>query len=219
LLYSCAEVDIPETVIPVGAQVLQPPDHMSEFEERSQLWAALISRVAAQDQDAMTALYDDSNRLIYGLLLRILGNAATAEEVLLDVYVQVWRQAARYDQQRGNPRAWLVTMARSRAIDRLRSEGQAARHEGPLDETVTMALADDAEAMTAHAELRQLVCTALDALPPEQREVIELAFYSGLTHTEMAARLNQPLGTVKTRARRGMMKLREILGPVLEGKR
>jgi RNA polymerase sigma-70 factor, ECF subfamily len=197
--------------------VLQPPDNISEVEARNQQWAALIGRVAAGDQDALTALYDATNRFVYGLLLRILGNTATAEEVLLDVYVQVWRQAGRYDRQRGNPRAWLVTMARSRAIDRIRAEGQAARHGAQLEEAATIAVAQDAERTAAHAEMRRLVCKALEALPPEQSEVIELAFYSGLTHNEMAARLNLPLGTVKTRVRRAMIKLREVLGPILEG--
>jgi RNA polymerase sigma-70 factor (ECF subfamily) len=197
--------------------VLQPPDYISEIEARSQSWAALIGRVAEGDQDALTTLYDETNRFIYGLLLRILGNTATAEEVLLDVYVQLWRQAARYDRQRGNPRAWLVTMARSRAIDRMRAEGQAARHGAQLEEAATIAVTNDAEKSAAHAEMQRLVCQALETISPEQREVIELAFYSGLTHNEMAARLKLPLGTVKTRVRRGMLKLRELLGPILEG--
>jgi RNA polymerase sigma-70 factor, ECF subfamily len=217
LLYSYAEVDTSEPVSSIGARVLQPPDYISEIEARSQEWAALIHRVAAGDHDALTTLYDATNRFIYGLLLRILGNTATAEEVLLDVYVQLWRQAGNYDTQRGNPRAWLVMMARSRAIDRMRAEGQAARRGAQLEEAATIAATHDAEWMTTHAEMQRLVCKALEALSPEQREVIELAFYSGLTHSEIAARLEQPLGTVKTRARRGMIKLRELLGPVLEG--
>jgi RNA polymerase sigma-70 factor (ECF subfamily) len=217
LVYSYAEVDISENVSSIGARVLQPPDHISEIEARSQEWAALIGRVAEGDQDALTTLYDATNRFIYGLLLRILGNTATAEEVLLDVYVQLWKQAARYDRQRGNPRAWLVTMARSRAIDRMRAEGQAAQRGAQLEEATTIAATHDAEWMVTHGEMQQLVCTALENLSPEQREVIELAFYSGMTHSEIATRLNQPIGTVKTRVRRGMIKLRELLGPVLEG--
>jgi RNA polymerase sigma-70 factor, ECF subfamily len=217
LLYPYAEVDISENVSSIGARVLQPPDYISEFEARSQEWAALIGRVAEGDQDALTTLYDATNRFVYGLLLRMLGNAATAEEVLLDVYVQLWKQAARYDKQRGNPRAWLVTMARSRAIDRMRAEGQAAQRGAQLEEATTIAATHDAEWMATNAEMQRLVCTALEALSQEQREVIELAFYSGLTHSEMATRLKQPIGTVKTRVRRGMIKLRELLGPVLEG--
>ena len=155
LLYPCAEVDISETVSLIGARVLQPPDYISEIEARSQSWAALIGRVAEGDQDALTTLYDETNRFVYGLLLRILGNTATAEEVLLDVYVQLWRQAARYDRQRGNPRAWLVTMARSRAIDRMRAEGQTARHGAQLEEAATIAVTHDAEKSAAH----RLPCT------------------------------------------------------------
>ena len=217
MLYPYAEVDISETVSSIGARVLQPPDYKSEFEARNQEWAALIGRVAEGDQDALTTLYDATNRFIYGLLLRIVGNTATAEEVLLDVYVQLWKQAARYDRQRGNPRAWLVTMARSRAIDRMRAEGQAARHSVQLEEAATIAATHDSEWITTQAEMQRLVCSALETLSPEQREVIELAFYSGLTHSEIATHLKQPLGTVKTRVRRGMIKLRELLGPVLEG--
>lgn len=217
MLYPYAEVDISENVSSIGARVLQPPDYISEFEARSQEWAALIGRVAEGDQDALTTLYDATNRFVYGLLLRMLGNAATAEEVLLDVYVQLWKQAARYDKQRGNPRAWLVTMARSRAIDRMRAEGQAAQRGAQLEEAATIAVTHDAEWMATNAEMQRLVCTALEALSQEQREVIELAFYAGLTHSEMATRLKQPIGTVKTRVRRGMIKLRELLGSVLEG--
>lgn len=217
MLYPYAEVDISEDVSSIGARVLQPPDYISEIEARSQEWAALIGRVAEGDQDALTTLYEATNRFVYGLLLRMLGNAATAEEVLLDVYIQLWKQAARYDRQRGNPRSWLVTMARSRAIDRLRAEGQAAQRGAQLEEAATIAATHDAEWMATNAEMQRLVCTALEALSQEQREVIELAFYSGLTHSEMAERLKQPIGTVKTRVRRGMIKLRELLGPVLEG--
>jgi RNA polymerase sigma-70 factor, ECF subfamily len=202
-----------------GARALSSPEQSSEFETRNQAWAALIGRVAGGESDALTALYDATNRLIFGLLLRILGNSATAEEVLFEVYAQVWRQAARYDARRGNPVSWLVTMARSRAIDRLRADGQATRHEQPLDEMPSAALTQDVERLAANAETRELVCAALDALPAEQREVIELAFYSGMTHSEMAAHLKQPLGTIKTRARRGMIKLREVLAAVVEGGR
>lgn len=219
MIYSRAAVESQEAILLTGARALSPPEHNSEFEARNQAWAALVGRVARGEQDALTALYDASNRFIFGLLLRILRNSATAEEVLFEVYAQVWRQAARYDVRRGNPASWLVTMARSRAIDRLRADGQTARHEQPLHETPSVALTQDGERLAFNAETRALVCTALDALPAEQREVIELAFYSGLTHSEMAARLQQPLGTVKTRARRGMIKLRELLGSVMEGSR
>jgi RNA polymerase sigma-70 factor, ECF subfamily len=216
LSYPCAVVGKP--VFSVGAQELSP-DPISGLVALNREWAALIARVAQGDQEALTILYDQSSRFIYGLLLRMLGNAATAEEVLLDVYTQVWRKGVQYDSQRGNPRAWLVTMARSRAIDRLRADRQVTQREGSLDERATIATTQVPEQMAAHSEIHRLVTTALGDLSPEEREVIELAFYSGLTHREMAAHLHQPLGTVKTRVRRGMMKLRELLGPVLEGNR
>jgi RNA polymerase sigma-70 factor (ECF subfamily) len=179
---------------------------------------SLVQRVATGDQSALAALYDTTNRLIYGLVLRVLGDASSAEEVLLDVYTQVWRQAASYDTNRGAPLAWLTTIARSRAIDRLRSGWQDQRRKEPLD-----ALGDapensaSPEEMTVASERQRFVREALNSLKPEQREVIELAYYSGLSHSEIAVKLNQPLGTVKTRTRLGMMKLREALTPILGG--
>jgi RNA polymerase sigma-70 factor (ECF subfamily) len=167
----------------------------------------------------MTALYDSSSRLVYGLLMRILGDAGPAEEVLLDVYMQVWRQAAQYDKRRGAPLAWLITIARSRAIDRLRAGRQEQQRSQPL-ETITTSAATDApsaEDEVAQAEMHRIVRTSLDALSPEQREVIELAYYGGMSHTEIAARVGLPLGTVKTRTRLGMIKLREMLKPTIEG--
>jgi RNA polymerase sigma-70 factor (ECF subfamily) len=171
-------------------------------------WSGYVRRIAAADHDAMAALYDATNRLIYGMSLRILGNPADAEEVTLDIYTQVWRSAANFDERRGTVVAWLVTMARSRAIDRLRAGGNRSRHE----ETLT----DFADVETATAPMNpgveREVRTALQALSPEQREAIELVYWYGYSHTELAARLGQPLGTVKTRIRTGMMKLRSHLG-------
>jgi RNA polymerase sigma-70 factor (ECF subfamily) len=183
---------------------------------RDQEWIALIRRIAAGDQAALAALYDTTNRLVYGLILRVLGDTSTAEEVLLDVYTQVWRQATSYDTQRGTPLAWLTTIARSRAIDRLRSGWQDQQRKESL-ETLGDAPTSAAspEEMTVASERQRFVRAALDSLSPEQREVIELAYYSGLSHSEIAAKLNQPLGTVKTRTRLGMIKLREALAPLL----
>ncbi|MGH9853312.1 MAG: sigma-70 family RNA polymerase sigma factor [Blastocatellia bacterium] len=185
---------------------------------RDQDLISLVEQVAAGDQAALATLYDTTNRLVYGLILRVLSDTSSAEEVLLDVYTQVWRQAASYDTGRGTPLAWLTTIARSRAIDRLRSGWQDQQRKEPL-ETLGDAVADTAnpEETTAAAERQRLVRAALDTLSPEQREVIELAYYSGLSHSEIAEKLNQPLGTVKTRTRLGMMKLREALAPMLGG--
>lgn len=186
---------------------------------RDQDWAALIKGVAEGDQTALATLYDASSRVVFGLVLRVVGERSTAEEVLLDVYTQAWRQAALYDKKRGTPLAWLMTIARSRAIDRLRSGKHDKYNKESLEnagDIVSKGLSP--EEATVNSERQKIVRSALQTLSPEQREVIELAYYSGLSHSEIAARLDQPLGTVKTRTRLGMLKLREMLGPVLEGR-
>jgi RNA polymerase sigma-70 factor, ECF subfamily len=180
----------------------------------------LVGQIAQGDQAALAHLYDTTNRLVFGLILRVLGETGAAEEVLLDVYTQVWRQAATYDIQRGSPLAWLTTIARSRAIDRLRSGWQTQQRQESLDVvTDRETAAASPEEATVLSERQRLVKQALAQLSPEQREVIELAYYSGLSHTEIAAKLGQPLGTVKTRTRLGMLKLRDALAPVLGGQR
>jgi len=197
---------------------LESPRDSREFNTRDQDWAALIRRVADGDQSALTTLYDATSRFVFGLILRVVGDRATAEEVLLDVYTQAWRQAASYDEQRGAPLAWLMTIARTRGIDRLRSGRYERHNKEPLESMGDVtATTSSPEEDSVIAERRRLVHSALDALSTEQREVIELAYYSGLSHSEIALRLGQPLGTVKTRTRLGMMKLREMLRPVLEG--
>jgi RNA polymerase sigma-70 factor, ECF subfamily len=168
-------------------------------------WSAYVERIADGDQQALAALYDASNQLVYGLALRILNNPADAEEVTLDTYSQIWRTACRFDAERGSVTAWLMTMARSRAIDKRRSG--AGRYEWPL------AKADDVVGAPAHMENGNgTVRAALAALAPEQREAIELAYWFGFSHTELAAHLGQPLGTIKTRIRLGIIKLRAQLG-------
>ena len=195
---------------------MQPVIDTAEMRERDHDLISLVQRIATGDQAALAALYDATSRLVYGLVLRVLGDPSSAEEVLLDVYTQVWRQATSYDTNRGAPLAWLTTIARSRAIDRLRSGWQDQQRKESLD-TLGDAPAGAAspEDATVASERQRFVRAALNSLTPEQREVIELAYYSGLSHSEIAAKLNQPLGTVKTRTRLGMMKLREALGPML----
>lgn len=180
---------------------------------------SLVEHIARGDQLALAALYDNTNRLVYGLILRVLNDQGAAEEVLLDVYTQVWRQAPNYDTSRGSPLAWLTTIARSRAIDRLRSGWQTQQRQEPLDVvTDKETQAFNPEENSVLAERQRLVKQALAALSPEQREVIELAYYGGLSHSEIAERLQQPLGTVKTRTRLAMMKLRDALTPLLSEK-
>ena len=176
----------------------------------------LVSLIARGDQDALAALYDSTNRLLFGLILRVVNDQGAAEEVLMDVYTQVWKQAPAYDTGRGSPLAWLTTIARSRAIDRLRSGWQTQQRSEPLDvvtDKETAALSPEEDSV--YAERQQLVRKALAALSSEQREVIELAYYGGLSHSEIAEKLQQPLGTVKTRTRLGLMKLRDALTPLL----
>ena len=179
--------------------------------------SVLTGSLASGDQSAMTPLYDSTSRLVYGLVLRILNEAPAAEEVLLDVYTQVWRQASSYDETRGAPLAWMTTIARSRAIDSLRSGMHEQRLKQPLESAATSTAATGAGDFAVASEMQKLVRAALGALPPEQREVIELAYYGGFSHSEIALKLGQPLGTIKTRTRLGMMKLREALKSTYAG--
>jgi RNA polymerase sigma-70 factor (ECF subfamily) len=199
-------------------QTLGSPQDSIELRTRDQDWVSLIRKVAEGDQSALTTLYDSTSRLVFGLILRIVIDRATAEEVLLDVYTQVWRQAISYDTSRGAPLAWMMTIARSRAIDRLRSGKHEAHSKESID-SIGEATANtiSPEEATVNSERQRIVRSALETLSAEQREVIELAYFSGLSHSEIALRLGQPLGTVKTRTRLGMIKLRDLLKPVMEG--
>ena len=186
-----------------------PPSHEQE-------WETLIHRMARGDQQALGTFYDTTSSLVYGLALRILGNTASAEDVTLDVYMQVWRQAAVYNAQRGTPVAWLFMLTRSRAIDLLRSQVQEQKHTASLEVAETYTMASTPEESTVVTERRRLVQAAFATLVPEQREVLDLAYFSGLSHGDIAARLGVPLGTVKTRIRLGMARLRGLLHPLVE---
>ena len=176
---------------------------------------ALLANVVKGDQQAFSQLYDHSSALLYTVAFRILGNREEADELLQDVYLEVWRKVARYDVGRGTPIAWLITLTRSRAIDRLRARNaRGYKGTSPLDSTVSSRVADLGPSpfeTQADQELRMAVGTAITSLPSAQQQAIELAYYEGLSHQEIAARLNQPLGTVKTRIKLGMSKLREAL--------
>jgi RNA polymerase sigma-70 factor (ECF subfamily) len=173
----------------------------------------LIGRCAQGDQTALAALYDTTAAQVNGLALRILSDREAAEEVTADVYLQVWRTAGSYDPERGVPLAWILTLARSRAIDRLRSASNQRRRTEPLERADCMASVDAGpEEATAGTQRRRVVLGALARLSPEQRQAIELAFYRGLSHSEIATELEEPLGTIKTRIRLGMMRLRDTLG-------
>jgi RNA polymerase sigma-70 factor (ECF subfamily) len=180
--------------------------------------AELMHRIAAGDASALSELYDLSSRHVYGICLKVLRNPADAEEVALDVYTQAWRQAARFDAGRGEPLAWLLMLARSRAIDRLRSRGGVRRYEEDFDQVRDLASPGiDPETGSSLAQRASTVRAALAGLPAEQREVIELAYFQGLTHTEIAEKLAQPLGTAKSRIRLALARLRQALGSNSEG--
>src|SRR5262245_10174755 len=173
---------------------------------------ATLARMARGEGDAVAELYDRHARPIYSLALRILGDSTEAEDVVQDVFSQAWRQAATYSASRGAVAAWLLTLTRSRAIDRLRA--RRARPSGVSDERAADKLADagpPADSQVLSSEQVARLRTALDELPLLQRAAIELAYFEGLTHAEIAERLEQPLGTVKTRIRLAMLKLRDVL--------
>jgi RNA polymerase sigma-70 factor (ECF subfamily) len=175
--------------------------------------AALVELMAQGRQEALARLYDETSSMLNGLLLRILERPEDAEEVLLDVYMKAWKYAARYSDNRGSVQAWLMIMARNAAIDRIRQKRAQPRTLAFEPESMPEPESTDAspEEQTAERERRRRVQLVLNELPPEQREVVELAFFGGLTHAELAERLREPLGTIKSRIRMGLMRLRGLI--------
>jgi RNA polymerase sigma-70 factor (ECF subfamily) len=174
-------------------------------------WVALVQRVAVRDQRALHALYERTHRMVFTLAVRITGNRETAEEVTLDVFHEAWRRAATYDAANGTVIGWIMNQARSRAIDRLRLEQRKKRVNDQPDDILPALQQHDPHDTFERKEAGNVLRTALDALTPEEKQVIETAFFSGLTYAEVAAKLDQPLGTVKTRIRSGLGKLRKLL--------
>jgi len=175
----------------------------------------LLAHVVKGDQQAFSQLYDHSSVLLFTLAVRILGNHEEAADLLQDVYLEIWRKVSRYDVGRGTPDAWLVTLTKSRAIDRLRARStQGSRAINPPETTTAVQVTDpDPIPLGTQADqnLRSAVGVALAGLPQAQQQAIELAYYGGLSYGEIAARLNQPLWTVKTRIKLGMSKLQTAL--------
>jgi RNA polymerase sigma-70 factor (ECF subfamily) len=175
----------------------------------------MIARIGRRDQSAFSALYDRLSGPLYSLTVKMLGDPVEAQDALQDVFLQIWSRAETYDPEQSSVFSWAVLLTRSRVIDRLRARGRRSRVVvASTDDTPTAAdastvesAADTAEKSDEAARMRDV----LSNLPSEQREAIEMAFFEHLTHHEIAARLGQPLGTVKARIRRGLLKLREQL--------
>jgi RNA polymerase sigma-70 factor (ECF subfamily) len=179
---------------------------------------ALMHAVAARDPNALRALYDRYAGLVFTLALRILRDRAEAEELLTDVFWELWSKAQRFDASRGTAIIYLTTLTRSRAIDRVRSRASKLKL-APL-ESQDIASASTSATPAADsllAERRGLIRRAIEQLDPSQRQAIECAYYDGLSHSEIADRLNKPLGTVKTYIRQGLIRLRESLRSVYGG--
>lgn len=172
---------------------------------------ALVA-AANGDQQAFESLYDALSGAVYGLVLRVLRDPAQSEEVTQEIFVEVWRTAPRFDASRGTARTWVLTLAHRRAIDRVRSSQRARDRElAEAQGAPTTPPEQPDDVVTARFERAEVV-DALDSLGGRHREVVELAFFGGLTHTQIAERLDLPLGTVKTRIRDGLHRLRDILG-------
>jgi RNA polymerase sigma-70 factor (ECF subfamily) len=171
----------------------------------------LIERIVARDQAAVGELYDRHFRLLFGLILRIIRDRSEAEEILQEVFVLVWTRAETYNVSIGPPAAWLVRVARNRAIDRLRANNVRLR---AIESAPEPEPAESPESRASLSEQQRAVADALESLPPDQRVLIEQAYFLGLTQSELAERFKLPLGTVKTRIRTGMLALRERLSQV-----
>jgi RNA polymerase sigma-70 factor, ECF subfamily len=203
---------------PSGEKILArmtPSRDTDSPELRASVNAALVRRMAGGDRDALAELYDRLSRPLYATARHILNDAAEAQDVVHDVFVALWENAGSFDSGRGAAFSWAVTLTRNRAIDRLRTRANRARLLGnsfPDDlgyGSDTLHLAGDSRAELG--ERAQAVRTAMAGLPEEQQRALELAFFSGLTQKEIAVRLKEPIGTVKARIRRGLIKLRDTL--------
>lgn len=172
--------------------------------------AMLISKIAKGCESALKKLYDNTISQVYGLAYKIVSNKPDADEVALDVFKQIWNKAPDYEPGRGSPSAWLITVTRSRAIDKIRSDTKRrTTNEALLSDSIDDSpLPDETSSVR---EKRALIDKALAELSPKQRESIELAYFRGLSQSEISKEMNEPLGTVKSWMRSGMMRLKEIL--------
>jgi RNA polymerase sigma-70 factor (ECF subfamily) len=190
------------------SQAPEPDDRSVELD--------LLARVAKRERAAFEQLYSRYANILYATAMKFLKEDADAQDVVQDVFIQIWDKAKLYDPAKGKPLTWALTMTRNRSIDRIRAIQRRTRLRDDFEkETVVDESAGLREALSGvdASERSQILRDAVGRLSPEQRKVIELAFFGGLTQSEVADRLGEPLGTVKARARRGLMKLKEILGP------
>ena len=185
---------------------------MQDREASEEFQIQLLRRIATQDRDALAEFYDQFGAVLFATAVRILGDAQEAEEVMQDVFVQIWEKAATFDAALGTPMSWVLRIARNRAIDRLRARQRRFR---ALDELETSLAAESSPSSSARVGLSReeisVVRAAVQALPAEQRQAIELAFFGGQSHGTIAEALREPLGTIKARIRRGLLKLRDEL--------
>jgi len=203
----------------IGDQVDEPPGTLGDviFADRSraripeQQWVDIVRGIVARDEAALRALYERSHRIVFTLTMRIVHNVQTAEELTIDVFHDVWRRAPEYDAANGPVLGWILNQARSRAIDRMRYEQRRKRVNPFPHEPISDRDADAHDETLGREELARRLRKAVGLLTEDERQAIEAAFFSSMTHAEVAAHLRQPLGTIKTRIRSGLCKLREHL--------
>ena len=183
----------------------------ADVRESEREWVIVVESIAAGDQLALHSLYEKTHRIVFTLIFRITCNRETAEELTVDVFHDVWRRASGYDPADGTVLGWLMNQARSRAIDRVRFEHRKKRSNNGVDNPLATGAANDPLQACQLTEQSRLLRKALETLNEQERQAIEIAFFSESTYHEVAAKLNQPLGTVKTRIRSGLAKLRTAL--------
>lgn len=204
-LRSVPSGDAASSASPEGAATPQPGVDPAALAE-------LLRRSARGDQAAFGQLYDATAARMHGMVLRVIRDPAQAEEVTQEVFLDVWRQASRFDGERGTPLAWMLTIAHRKAVDRVRAAEASSRRDTSYHQH-NQPVEHDTTAEAAHAALEaKRVRTALDALTAVQREALQLAYFGGYTHTEVATMLDIPVGTAKTRIRDGLIRLRDAMG-------
>jgi RNA polymerase sigma-70 factor (ECF subfamily) len=213
--FAAAVVEADESARPAPGARMSDPAPTPPADDRAEADARLVRRMARGDKAALAELYDRFSRPLYATALRVVSDATEAQDIVHDAFLTLWEKAAIFEPERGTAFAWAVTLVRNRAIDRVRSR----RRRGELLATATLddlgyhdeATGPSADASAALGDQARAVRTAVAALPLEQKRALELAFFSGLTQQEIAAKLSEPLGTVKARIRRGLLKLRDTL--------